>query len=254
MSAMISVCGKGGCGKSTITSMMAKYLASQGKRVLVIDCDESNYGLQQQLGMELPETFVNYFGGKPKVAEMLAGGPQNMPALFDREWGFDDIPEKYRTVKDGVMLMSPGKIEAANEACACPFVAVIAQFLEALRLERDDVVLLDMEAGIEHFGRGVENSVDGVMMVVDPSMESIKLSAKVSDICDSINKPLCIVLNKVDPSMEKVIMGKIRDADRVVGALHLDNGILESGLTGEPVGPNGEAAEITDRVLSKVSA
>lgn len=72
----ITLCGKGGSGKSTVTALLAKELVSRGKRVLVIDCDESNYGLHQQLGMELPKTFVEYFGGKMAVMGMLSGGPR----------------------------------------------------------------------------------------------------------------------------------------------------------------------------------
>lgn len=142
-----TICGKGGSGKSTITSLMAKELVKRRKKVLIIDCDESNYGLHQQLGMELPTTFVDYFGGKNKMLELLSGGPQNMPMLFDKPWRIDDIPSEYVTEKDGIKLMSPGKIETANEACACPFNAIMAQFVPMLKLDSDEFVLMDMEAG-----------------------------------------------------------------------------------------------------------
>lgn len=95
------------------------------------------------------------------------------------------------------MLMSPGKIESANEACACPFNAVMAQFVPMLNLADDEAVIMDMEAGIEHSGRGTDNASDVIVMVVDPSYESIKLSGKVSEIGSSIGKPVLIVLNKV---------------------------------------------------------
>ncbi len=252
MSVKISFCGKGGSGKSTVTSMVAKQLSSMGKKVLVIDCDESNYGLHQQLGMEPPESFIEQFGGKLAVMKMLENGPQNMPPLFDRPWSFDDIPEKYRSEKDGILLMSPGKIQGANEACACPFVAVIAQFLNVLKLEKDDVVLLDMEAGIEHFGRGVENSVDAVVMMVDPSMESVKLSSKVVDICDSIGKRSFIILNKVDKNLEQTIRNKISYEDHVLGAVHLDEGILSSGLSGDPLMPNDDVKSLTESLVSNL--
>ncbi len=250
MSVKISFCGKGGSGKSTLTSMVAKQLASMGKRVLVIDCDESNYGLHQQLGMEPPESFIEQFGGKFAVMKMLENGPQNMPPLFDKPWSLDDIPEKYRSEKDGIMLMSPGKIQGANEACACPFVAVIAQFLNVLKLEEDDVVLLDMEAGIEHFGRGVENSVDAVVMMVDPSMESIKLSSKVVDICDSIGKRSFLVLNKVNREQEQIVRDRIPYKDHIVGAVHLDDGIMSSGLSGDPLMPNDDSRILTDALVT----
>ena len=78
----IMLCGKGGCGKSTVTALLAKEFARQGKRVLVIDCDESNYGLHQQLGLELPQDLTNFVGGKQKIMMLSANGSMNMPPLF----------------------------------------------------------------------------------------------------------------------------------------------------------------------------
>lgn len=251
---IVTICGKGGSGKSTITSMLAKEYAARGRRVLVIDCDESNYGLHQQLGMDLPESFTDNFGGKARVMEMLADGPQGMPALFDRRWRLDDIPERFRTLKDGVMLMSPGKIETANEACACPFVAVAMQFVDNLDLDADDVVLMDMEAGIEHFGRGADNSADAVLMVVDPSYESIKLSGKVAEICGAIGKPVFFALNKMPADALEGVRGSVPDPSRVCGALLSDGGILAKSLRGEELSAGNpdivRMADFIDRAMA----
>ena len=176
----IMICGKGGSGKSTVTALLAKEYARQGKRVLVIDCDESNYGLHQQLGLELPRDLTDYVGGKQKIMMLSANGPMNMPPLFAGPMTIDDIPGEYITAKDNIFLLSPGKIEDANEGCACAFNIVMAQFLMFLQLKENDVVLMDMEAGIEHLGRGTGNSTDAVLMVVDPSYESLKLSEKIA--------------------------------------------------------------------------
>lgn len=245
-----TICGKGGSGKSTVTTLIAKELSKRGKKVLVIDSDESNYGLHQMLGVEPPRTFVNYFGGKPKVLEMLAGGPQNMPKLFDRPWKIDDIPSEYTVEKDGVKLMSSGKIETADEACACPFNAIMAQFIPALDLSDDEYVLVDMEAGIEHFGRGTDDGTDAIIMVVDPSYESLKLSSKVAGIAEGIGKPVYFVLNKVTDSNEKAMKQGVGDQDRICGILHDNDEIQSTGLSGkELTAGNAEVEKMVDKLI-----
>ena len=146
----IAICGKGGCGKSTTTALLAKALARAGKRVLVVDSDESNYGLHRQLGMELPKDFTAFFGGKENVLKdmMLSNFAHK---FFDGPWSLSDIPEGYCGKKDGLMLMSSGKIHQANEGCACAMNNVIQQFIANLRLSENEFALMDMEAGIEHF-------------------------------------------------------------------------------------------------------
>lgn len=236
----IMICGKGGCGKSTVTTLLAMEYARQGRRVLVIDCDESNYGLHQQLGLELPKDFTDYCGGKQKIMMLSAQGPQNMPLLFEGTWNIDRIPEEYLSRKGNILLMSPGKIEDANEGCACPFNIVMFQFLQVLQLEEKDVVILDMEAGIEHFGRGTSNSCDKVLMVVDPSYESLKLSEKIGQICAEVGHPIYYVLNKVTEKNKDVMTAKIRTPEKIICALPLDENLADAGLMGEPLNTSFE--------------
>ena len=120
----IAVCGKGGCGKSTVTSLLAKALARRGKEILVIDSDESNYGLHRQLGMKLPRDFTDYFGGKQNVLnDMMLSKFTHQ--FFEETWTIDDIPEDYYSLKDGVKLMTSGKIHQANEGCSCAFYSLV---------------------------------------------------------------------------------------------------------------------------------
>ena len=137
----ITVCGKGGCGKSTVTTLLAKELARMGKKVLVVDSDESNFGLHRQLGVELPRDFTEYFGGKDKAFKtMMTSGILDAMKLsafakkfFSEDFTMADIPEEYYSEKDGVKLMSSGKIHKANEGCACMMGESLFAFMPASR-------------------------------------------------------------------------------------------------------------------------
>ncbi len=229
----IMICGKGGCGKSTITALLAKEYERQGKRVLVIDCDESNYGLHQQLGLDLPNDLTDYVGGKQKIMMLSANGPMNVPPLFDQPMAIEEIPHEFISQKGNVFLLSPGKIEDVNEGCACAFNIVMAQFLQFLVLKENDIVLMDMEAGIEHLGRGTGNSCEAVLMVVDPSYESLKLSQKVAELCEKVGHPMYYVLNKVTDANEKTMISKIGFPEKVICKLHLSDKLTSAGLNGD---------------------
>ena len=114
------LCGKGGCGKSTVATLLAREYQKEGKNVLVIDSDESNYGLHRQLGFDLPEDFTHYFGGKKGAYRVL----DEKGRVFDSRWHFSDIPEKFMSGEENLHLMAIGKIAEAEEGCAgfrhCP--------------------------------------------------------------------------------------------------------------------------------------
>lgn len=246
----IIVCGKGGCGKSTTTALLAKELSRRGKKVLIIDSDESNYGLHRQLGVELPKDFTAYFGGKDKVMQDMMLSSFTVK-FFEGNWRLEDIPEGYFVRKDGVMLVSSGKIHEANEGCSCPMNTVITQFISNLQLNKDEFAIMDMEAGIEHFGRGVDNGADMILMVVDPSFESLRLSQKILELGRSIDKPVYFILNKVTPESREAMLKAVADESRVLCAIPADNGILEAGLIGAELTERNDAVELLADKLIK---
>lgn len=229
------LCGKGGCGKSTTTVLLAKELARNGKRVLVVDSDESNFGLHMQLGMPLPRDFIEAVGGREVITGklMAAMESQQMPQFFDAPWTISDIPAGYYEEKDGVTLIAAGKIDEAGEGCACAMGNVVAALLANLQLTENDYVLVDMEAGVEHFGRGVDNFADGILMVADTSFESLRLSQKILDMGQSIRKPVWFVLNKVTDESKQIMQESIADPNKVAGILFADSALAAAGLKGD---------------------
>lgn len=144
-----------------------------------------------------------------------------------------DIPEEYFEKKDGIILMSGGKIRRANEGCACTMNSIIEQFINHLQLGENEVALLDMEAGVEHFGRGTDNGVDKIVMIVDPSYESLQLSKKIKDLAESIGKPIYYVFNKVTEENQAFMMEVVADQSAVAACIPLKQTISEAGLWGK---------------------
>ena len=153
----IAVCGKGGSGKSTVAALLAYEALHRGYRVLVVDSDESNAGLFGMLGFDHPPLpLLDFVGGREGLKQKMG-----QPNIF----GLDrittaDIPEEYILQENGLGLVAVGKIMHALEGCACPMGALNREFLKKLTLEKNEVAIVDMEAGIEHFGRGIETGID----------------------------------------------------------------------------------------------
>jgi CO dehydrogenase maturation factor len=220
----ILICGKGGCGKSTIVALLAKEIAARKNTVLVIDNDESNIGLHSRLGMQKPDDFMNYFGGKKLLFEKTK-------EMKDR-WRLEDLPADYLTRKGNIRLLSMGKIYQFGEGCACPINALSSKFLEIVDLGEAEFLIADTDAGIEHFGRGVETGVDILLVVIDPSQESILLAKKISDLGQQVNKPVYYILNRVtDQETQDLLMNSI-DRERVIAVIPENKEIFMSGLAG----------------------
>ncbi len=243
----ILICGKGGCGKSTIVTLLAKEMALRNNKVLVIDSDESNIGLNSRLGMEKPADFMNYFGGKKLLFEKTKE--------MKNKWRLDELPKDYLTEKGNIQLLSMGKIYQFGEGCACPINALSSKFLEVIDLKDGEFLIADTDAGIEHFGRGVEKGVDILLVIVDPSWESILLAKKVSELGQQADKPVYYILNRIaDQETEGLILNSI-DNERVIAVIPENKEIFISGLAGNEFNMEVEGIEeIADMLESKKKA
>ena len=253
----ISVCGKGGSGKSVITTLLARGLQDRGYGVVVIDADESNSGLHRMLGFENPPApLLDLVGGKKEVKNVLPKTPVPLPeqetnVISRSRIPLGDLPQKYVISNNGISLVSVGKILQALEGCACPMGVLGREFLKKLQLADNQIAVVDMEAGVEHFGRGVESGIDSIVIAVDPSFESIQLAGRIAAMASEIGiKRICAVLNKV-PSDE--IARKLREEltkqnIALAGTIPHNPGILEAGLEGRSL-QSPEASRAIDSII-----
>ena len=197
----IAVCGKGGVGKTFVAGTLARLLARRGLRVLAVDCD-SNPNLYMTLGVrpELVEELTPISEDLELVEERTGSRPgSGWGSFFKLTPKVDDIPERYAvTGPDGVRLLVMGSPPRAGSGCLCPAYALVKELLRHLLLYERDVVVLDMEAGLEHFGRGVARGVDLMLLVTEPTERSIVAVEKMAELSGQLGvKRLWAVVNKV---------------------------------------------------------
>jgi CO dehydrogenase maturation factor len=236
----VSVCGKGGSGKSTVVALLAHGLRDRGYRMLVVDSDESNPGLYRVLGFDKrPKPLLELVGGKKEVFPTFSEESDLRESLLTREEvRVADLPGDYIVERDGIGLVCIGKILQSLEGCACPMGVLSREFLKRLSLQEDEVAVVDMEAGIEHFGRGVETSIDSVLVVTEPSFDSLELAEKINSLAAEVGvERVWTILNKIG---SEEIAARLREkleekGISVIGSIGYEPEIFQSGLEGRPV-------------------
>ncbi|MGQ9635278.1 MAG: ATP-binding protein [Bryobacteraceae bacterium] len=260
----ICICGKGGSGKSTVVTLLTHALRRIGKKVIVLDCDESNTNLFWMLGFDSPpQPLMDLLGGKKKIQQrMIArfskGEDEPAMSIWDLETiRRQSLPAEHAAEKDGVMLISAGKIHRAMEGCACPMGSVSREFLRKYKTGEEEMLVADMEAGIEHFGRGLEAGVNGVVSVVEPSLESILLAGKVMQLAQSAGTAFYgAILNKISSrEQEDQVVGRLNDAGvPFIGRIGFEEAIQNACLAGKPLAdltPSVDLSGIVNTLLQR---
>ena len=207
-------------------------------QVLVVDAYESNLGLPAMLDISPPEESVmDHLGGRPVVSKKLMawlkGERDEAASFFEGDISIEDLPPQCVSTAGSLSLARIGKIEHAMEGCACPMGAVARAFLKQLTLTETQWAFIDTEAGIEHFGRGVIEGADAVLLVVDPSNEAVMVSGKAADLCREAEKPFTLVLNKVDESTEQVLRDMLSARGlEPAGVVSYSPALVQAGLAG----------------------
>ena len=199
----IAVTGKGGVGKSTIVALMARILRDFGNKVFVVDADP-DMNLAGILGVPESYSITPIIELKELMAERTGTEVGKPAPFFTMNPKVDDIPEKYCVEHQGIKLLVMGTVQKGGGGCACPENAFLKSLLSHLVIARKEWVILDMEAGIEHLGRGTALGVDEMVIVVEPSQASIDTAKRIKKLSSDIGLThLRIIGNKIQNSSEK---------------------------------------------------
>jgi len=234
------ICGKGGSGKSTVAALLACAMQKRGKKVFLVDADESNIGLYRMLGLETPQPLMDSLGGKKGFRErtktnagLTLGGP---PRLFPDNMTLNNLPKACVASLEGIKVMSVGKIHHFGEGCACPMGSLFRMLFSSLKVGKDDLVIVDTTAGVEHFGRSLDKQCDHILCVVDPSYESTVMAKKVCSLAKQAGLPVSVILNKVTPEIEADILKALEEVN-IIGQVPNEHSIFINTLKGKALVP-----------------
>jgi CO dehydrogenase maturation factor len=224
----LAVSGKGGVGKSTLAGTLACLLAAQGRRVLAVDADP-DANLASALGMpaELRAQIHTISTERRLIEERTGAKLQGYGQMFKINPEVSDIASRYATHYAGVDLLVLGAVPRAAGGCACPESVLLKNLVLHLVLKSDEVVILDMEAGIEHLGRGTAMGVDWMLTVVEPGRRSVETAHRVREMSRAIGiRRFGVVLNKsVAPAAERQWMEEEFGAGAVLATIPFDSRI-----------------------------
>ncbi len=190
----IAVCGKGGVGKTTISSFLIRALEKKGRRILAIDADPSPH-LARLLGFPDADQITPI----AEMKDLLQERSEKNGPFYRLNPRVDDLPEKFMKERGLVKLMVLGAIQEGGAGCACADNAVLRNLLNILLLSPDEDVVVDMEAGVEHLGRGTVASVDHLLAVVQPYRGSIETAVKIRKLASDLDiHHLNFVANNVE--------------------------------------------------------
>jgi CO dehydrogenase maturation factor len=242
----IAITGKGGVGKTTLAAVLSRLYAAEGKKVLAVDVDpDANLGLA--LGFTANE--VSAITPVSKMEELIAertGSPSDgMGKFFKINPKVDDIPDRFSKEKNGVHFLIMGTVETGGGGCVCPEHVVLKRLISHLVVQRDEVVVMDMEAGIEHLGRGTASMVDRFIVVIEPGARSVQTYHLVKKLAADLGvKKVSVVANKVRAAKDEAFIEKEIPADDLLGMIHYSDEVIEADRDGSsPFDNGGKAVE-----------
>lgn len=228
----IAVTGKGGVGKTTFSATLARLYADEGRKVLAADVDpDANLGLALGFSEEELDAIVPISKMRKLVEERTGASADNKFYRINPK--VDDIPDTYGKVCNGVNLLVLGTVETGGGGCVCPEHVMLKRIINNMVLRRDDVVILDMEAGLEHLGRGTTEGVDQFIVVIEPGARSVQTYKNVKRLAEDLGvKQVRVVANKVRDEEDAEFIRNQIPAEDLLGIIHYNIEVIDADRKG----------------------
>ena len=230
----LAITGKGGVGKTTLAALLAQVYADRGRNVLAVDADPSPclagaLGFPQELRARLsPISEMDEL-----IFERTGARPGTVGGFFTINPRVDDIPERFSVINRNVRLLEMGSVDTGGSGCICPESAMLKTLFTHLLFRKDDVLILDMYAGVEHLGRATVDFVDAMLVVVEPTRRSLGTAAQIKKLANDIGlERLWLVGNKVRSSEETGFLNTETPGLPVLGVLPADLTVQEADRLG----------------------
>jgi CO dehydrogenase maturation factor len=233
----LAISGKGGTGKSTVAAALALLMKNKGWRVLAVDADPDG-NLAAALGASPQEAaqIIPISKQKELIEERTGAKVKQYGQMFKLNPEVADIAEGYGTNLHGVTLLVLGAIEAGGSGCACPESVLIRALVTDLVLRRQDALIMDMEAGIEHLGRATAKGVDTLLVMVEPSQRAVDSAHRVAQLAGQIGlRDIRFVANKIASAADEEYVRAALPGQEIVGVIPWSEEIRQAERRGQQV-------------------
>ena len=251
----VAITGKGGVGKTTFASTLARLYAQEGRTVLAADVDpDANLGLALGLTEEEVNSILPVSKMKELAKERTAANESN--TFYKLNPKIDDLPDKLSRDVNGVKLLVMGTVDTGGTGCVCPEHVMLKAILSNLVLRRDDVVIMDMEAGLEHLGRGTASVMDQFVVVIEPGARSIQTYTRIKELARDIGvTQVRVVANKVRDERDEAFLRERIPEEDLLGFIHYNADVIEADRNGQsPFDYSQKAVEEIRAIKDKMDA
>ena len=228
----VAVTGKGGVGKTTLSSTLARLYADEGRTVLAADVDpDANLGLALGLTQEEVNAIVPVSKMKELVMERTAANASN--TFYKLNPQVSDLPDKLAKDINGVKLLVMGTVDTGGTGCVCPEHVMLKALISSLVFRKDDVVVMDMEAGLEHLGRGTASMMDRFIVVIEPGARSIQTYEKVKKLAADLGiTKVDVVANKIRDAEDEAFIRRSIPPEALLGFMHYNPEVIDADRRG----------------------